>query len=386
LTNKLRIHVVILSVARIVTNSAHRMLYPFLPVFARGIGVRIEVMAVALSVRQSLGIVTPIIGPTGDIIGRRKAMVIGLVVFAIAFGSIALVPTYVALVLGLLLAEVGKTITDPSMFAYFGDEVNHDQRGMTIALSEFSWSGAYLLGVPFIGWLISYKSWVSPFWILAFLGLLAAITIWLVIPDRRTPSYRNLTFKESFLLAISSLSAIAVLVLSFLVGMASGLITIVYGVWLEGDFGLPITAIGASVAIIGIAELCGEGIVAILSNRIVYRKMMGLGILMIASASVLLTLNNGSLLAALIGLLVFFMGYEIFMVGRIPLMVEIIPRARSTMVSIGAASQRSGTALGILFGPLLFKFGIWMNSLVASLLGLIGLIVLILFVRENYFQ
>lgn len=54
-----------------------------------------------------------------------------------------------------------------------------------MALSEVSWSGAFLLGVPLVGWMIARADWNSPFTPLALLGLGCALVMrFLVPPDQ----------------------------------------------------------------------------------------------------------------------------------------------------------------------------------------------------------
>ncbi len=53
---KLRAQILVMTLARIVLNTMHRMVYPFLAVFARGLGVDLAVIAYALTLRSLLGV------------------------------------------------------------------------------------------------------------------------------------------------------------------------------------------------------------------------------------------------------------------------------------------------------------------------------------------
>lgn len=108
---------------RTVVNTGYRMVYPFLPLIARGLGVELTDVALAITARSSLGLASPSLGSFADVMGRRRTMVFGLALF----GAIRLIvgawPTLPALFLSLILAAAGKLILDPAVGAYLGDRV-----------------------------------------------------------------------------------------------------------------------------------------------------------------------------------------------------------------------------------------------------------------------
>jgi predicted MFS family arabinose efflux permease len=160
-------------------------------------------------------------------------------------------------------------------------------------------------------------------------------------------------------------------------------INIVYGVWMKDSFGLQVEALGASVIVIGVSELLGEGMVAGLSDRLGKRRTLGFGLAFYALACLILPLLGGTLEGALVGLFIFFLGFEFTLVSAIPLMTELVPGARATLLSANLTVFSLGKALGALIGPALFAYGLHVNSMVAAGLNLVGLVVLVLFVRES---
>src|SRR5689334_25201065 len=126
---RLRFQLVILMLLRTVLNTAHRMVYPFLPVFARGLGVDITVISNLITVRSLAGAASPLFVPLADRRGRRFGMLAGILLFTVGVTTVALYPSLWTLALALVLAMIGKFIFDPSMQAYLGDRVPYDQRG-----------------------------------------------------------------------------------------------------------------------------------------------------------------------------------------------------------------------------------------------------------------
>ena len=86
----MRIQLIIFMFLRTILNTAHRMVYPFLSVFARGLGVSLETMSAVMTVRALLGATSPIFAPIADRRGRKFGMLAGLAVFTIGLAFVAL--------------------------------------------------------------------------------------------------------------------------------------------------------------------------------------------------------------------------------------------------------------------------------------------------------
>ena len=57
------------------------------------------------------------------------------------------------------------------------------------------------------------------------------------------------------------------------------------------------------------------------------------------------------------GLFFFYLSFEFTLVSSIPLMTEILPGARATLMSFNVAALSLGRALGAPLAPLLYGFG-----------------------------
>jgi len=91
---------------------------------------------------------------------------------------------------------------------------------------------------------------------------------------------------------------------------------------------------------------------------------------------------DANIFTALVGLFGFFITFEFTLVSAIPLMTELAPGARGTLMGSNIAGQSAGRALGALVGPALFGAGLLANSTVAAGLDILALFVLLRFVRE----
>jgi predicted MFS family arabinose efflux permease len=379
---RLRFQLLAFSLTRVVVNTSFRMLYPFLPFIAAGIGVDENTLTNAIALRSSLGAAGPLLGSAGDRYGRKTAMIFGMALFLIGMAAVAIWPTYPALFAALLLTAASKIVFDPTMQAYLGDRVPYTRRGLAIALTEFGWSGAYLLGVPLVGWLIARSEWHSPFLWLALLGAGVTYWLWRILPPDSAHVVERPSLVQGIRLILSHQAVVAALGVGAMITASNETVNIVYGVWMNDTFGLQVEALGASVIVIGVSELLGEGLVGGLSDRLGKRRTLGIGLAFYALACLFLPVVGSSLEGALIGLFIFFLSFEFTLVSTIPLMTELVPGARATLLSVNATVFWLGRAFGALIGDDLFVHGLQANSVVAAGMNLAGLALLLLFVRE----
>lgn len=406
---RLRFQVLAFTLTRTIINTAFRMIYPFLPAIARGLGVSLESITLGITLRSAMGLLSPAFGSFADVWGRKRALLLGVLLFTVGMILVALSPTYPALMVSLVLVGASKIVFDPAMYAYLGDHVAYHQRGLAIGLAEFGWSGAFLLGIPIVGWLIARNEWFAPFpwaqtshlgiplirgllpgerwdapfiW-LVLLGVGLIALLWRILPIDKPHTAVPISLRQGFRTILTYPPALAGLAISILISASNETVNIVYGVWMENSFGLQVAALGAASAIIGIAELGGEGLVAGFVDRIGKRRAVGLGLLSYSLACVLLPLIGTTWQGALVGLFCFYLTFEFTIVSSIPLMTELIPSARATLMAGNVAAFSLGRVFGSLLGPLLFSYGLDVNAVVAAVMNLVGLIILIFVLHEK---
>src|SRR5690242_18413817 len=90
---------------RIVVNAAYRMIYPFLRAFAVGMGVSLQVASLPLTVRSLVGVLAPLFAPIADRFGRKTGMLLGLSLFSLSVGLVAVWPSFPSFFIALVLAN-----------------------------------------------------------------------------------------------------------------------------------------------------------------------------------------------------------------------------------------------------------------------------------------
>ncbi len=351
------VRLTVLTVSRLFINTGLRMVYPFLPAFARGLGVTLPVVASLVSIRGFAGLVSPLFGPLSERFGRRKILALSMVLFSAGSLIVVIWPELWAFGITLSAVAVVKVIYDPAMQAYIGDTVPYEKRGRSLAITELSWAGAFFLGVPLVGFAIQEQSWWAPFVWLSVLGVFAAVALLRLLPktDGRTGTVTNL--RQTWRVIGHQPVIWAAAVYIFLVMAANELILIVYGDWMETGFGLSITSLGLATAVIGGAEVTGEVTTAVAVDRIGKRPFVITSGIVTAVMYFLIPNVSVTLVAALISLFVLFFFFEMTVVGGIPIMTELVPWARGIVLSVILAAGWLGRAIGALVGPILWTRG-----------------------------
>jgi predicted MFS family arabinose efflux permease len=375
----LRSQIALFTAIRFVFNVSYRMVYPFLGVIARGLGVDLPALSWALAARSAIGTIGPFAATVADSRSRKFGMLLGTGISTIGAGIVAFVPTFAGLTASLVLTALGRYIFDPGMQAYLGDHVPYERRGRAIAITEMGWSLAYVIGIPLVGLIISLQGWLAPFPLFVLLGVVSLAALYFMLPHEplHAPKGRTLA---NFRLVLVSIPALAGLSIALLASLGNELVSLIFGVWLEDTFGLQIVALGAAAAVIGFSELSGEGLVAAFSDRLGKPRAVALGLAANCLGALLLPVLGRSSTGALVGLFIFYITFEFTVVSLIPLMTEILPAARATLLAFNVAAFTLGRAVGAPLSVLLYTQGFWVvvvGTVVFNLaaLGALGILV-----------
>jgi predicted MFS family arabinose efflux permease len=332
------------------------MVYPFLAIFARGLGVDLTTISYALTARSVVGTFGPFAAAVADRRGRRFGMLLGAGLFTLGAAVVVFWPSFPGLTISLALATLGKYIFDPGMQAYISDRVPYAQRGRTIAFTEFGWSLAFVAGVPLMGFLIARKGWLAPFPLMALLGvLIVGGLLWMLPKD--VPQANPARSRDNFRLVLTSLPALTGLAIGMLATAANEEVNLVFGVWLEDSFGLKIAALGAASAVIGLSEMGAEGLVAAFVDRLGKLRAIGLGLAVNSLAALAMPWLGRTEFGALAGLFFFYISFEFTIVSYLPLMTELLPSARATLMAFNVSALAFGRAIGAFLAPRLYGWG-----------------------------
>jgi predicted MFS family arabinose efflux permease len=367
---------ILFALTRMVLNTNTRMFYPFLAVFARGLGVDIAQISLAISARQLVGALNPFMASLVDLRGRKTGMLFGVGIFIFANAIVVIWPVYPVFFLTLILAMLGSFLAIFSIQAYIGDNVPYAQRGRVIAITEMGWSLSFILIIPIVGFLIARSGWLGPFPLMTGLGVAIFLLLArLVPPDPARKAVVN-GIIGNLRFVFRSGPALTALAMGFLFTMANEVVNLMFGVWMEDAFGLQIMALGAASAVIGISELSGEGLTALLVDRLGKERSILVGLVLNGLSAAMLPFLGTSVAGGLAGLFFFYLTFEFTIVSSLPLLTEILPSARATLMGMYIAIFSLGRALGALIAPQLYVTGFWLNAVAALALDLLAILCL----------
>lgn len=354
----------------------HRMVYPFLPIFSRGLGIEISTLSLILGGRSVVGMFAPFAAIIADKRGHKAAMLFGLGSFTAGTTLVVIWPTFPMFIGTLFLTTLGKYVFDPPMQAYLGDRVPYQKRGRFLAVTELGWSLAFVVGIPLMGFLISWSGLMSPFWILTLLGGISLLLLNKMIPSDHPSGDHQINLLSSFQKVLRHKPALAGLAVGIFCSAANEVINLVFGVWMENVFRLQIAALGAATAVIGFAEFGGESLVGIWVDRLGKPRSIAIGLIANSLIAIAFPYLAKTLPGALIALFIFYLTFEFTLVSSIPMMTEILPDARGTMMAFNFSGLSLGRALGTLVALPLFNLGMGTNAGAALVFNLLALLAL----------
>jgi predicted MFS family arabinose efflux permease len=360
-------------------NTAFRFVYPFLPAIARGLGVPLSQAAYLISARHIAGLATPAVTRVvGHGERRRRLIVTGLLLFIAGSAVTAATSAYVGALVGFALIGLAKPVFDVSSQAYIADRVPYERRARYLSVFEFTWAGALLIGAPATGWLISKTSWATPFWVFGALTVVA-----LLLVPRFVDADHPLADGSHAKMQVDR-AALAFLVVAGFFALASEMIVVVFGAWLEDSFGFSLIALGGVAFLIGASELAGEGATFAFTDRIGKRRSILIGLTISTVAFALLVPARNEMVLGLAILAVALFGFEFTIVSSIPLASELVPSARARYLAWMVVAMSLARGLGAAIGPTLFEsFGLPGPAIAAVAADAIAVVALVVWVRER---
>lgn len=370
---KTNLNILLFTVTRTVIDTSYRMVYPFLPVFARGLGVESATLALAFSVRSFLGIFGPFLATVADTHDRKTGMLLGIALFTAGSGVAGIWPDFLPFIIGTSLILLGNVVFTPSMNAFLGDQIPYERRGRVLAITELSWALAFIAGIPVVRVLIENFSWVTPFYIFSMIGVLTFFVYLCVIPSKEVSKSVENTLWRNLWRVLSTWPALAGLLMGVLFSGANETVNLIFGVWIEDRFGLNFAALTAASVVIGVSELGGGVVTGVWLDAVGKRRMIYISLGLNCLAALILPLAGGSLGWAMVSLGFFFITFEIALVSAMTLMSEVVPDSRATMIALTVAGFSLGRMVGDIIAPGLFGVSFWLSCLAAVLLNLLAM-------------
>lgn len=372
----LRPALLLLAAARLTINTAHRLTSPFLPVIARGLGIPLEEAGALVAARSAAAMATPAVVVANRARQRRRVIQIGIVMFVVGAVVTAATNVFVGALVGFALMGLGKAVFDVSGQAYLADRTSYEVRARYLGLFEVTWAGGFLIGAPVAGFLIDRFGWEAAFW---FTATLAAVA---VLASTRLLDLDSGAAGERGALRFDR-SGAALITAAGLLSAASEFVAVVLGAWLEDAFAIALGAIAGLAALIGIAELSGSSLTALITDRLGKRRAVIVGLIVAAFGYAGMGLAQNQLVLGIVMAAIAFAGFEFTIVSTFPLASEAAPHARARFLAWLVVTINAGRTVAAFLGTRLFvAVGFGANVALAIGLNMVAIGLMVALVRE----
>jgi predicted MFS family arabinose efflux permease len=333
---------------RFVANVAFRLIFPFLPRIASGLGVSLSTLGTAIALRDLAGASSPLLGRGADRLGHSRAMIIALVGLSAGLLLQGLAGGLAMFAIALVIVTLAKTLFDVSSGAWIGEAVPFARRGRAIGLVETTWALSFVIAMPLAALAIRAGTWRTPFYLGSVLCGLLAVQLWgrLDSHDATSRAPRPVTWSRTI---VASMAAMGLL------GLGHQMLLVTFAAFLEDEHAVSVSGLGLVAALIGFSELFGSGAAAALSDRLGKARSVRSALVLAVPVSLLIPLGRQGLVGALVVIGVWFALSEFAIVSMLSLFTELDSRARGTAIGLGFAGWAAGNALGALTGARTFE-------------------------------
>lgn len=380
--------------ARLLTDTVGQLFNPFLTIFAAGMGIDVVTLGRLLSLRLVTGIFTPVIGALADRHGYRRMLRLALLCLIVGLLLLGSNGGMVVLVTGMVILGLGQAGFVPTLHAYLSARLPYQIRARGLGILEYSWALAGIVGLFLIGQLMGATGWRVPLFILAG-GLGCIWLLFSLLPPAHTdhqhgaaPSTLAAATRwgqvvNFFDLGVRSRSAYSAILADALLFYAGMHLMVVYGAWLNAQYGLGAAALGSVALLMGCLDLVGSVSVSLFTDRLGKLRSVILGTAGMLIGYALLPFLNVALPIVVVGIAVTRGCFEFAIVSQISLLSEQVPEQRGKMMSLSSAVVMCGGALANITGPWLYvTYGVGGLAIVSVTALAASLLILATLVRE----
>ncbi|WP_242172011.1 MULTISPECIES: MFS transporter [unclassified Pseudomonas] len=272
-------------------------------------------------------------GSLGDRFGRRRLLVMGLLLFTGACALCGVAPTLEWLIGARILQGLGAAVMMAMTLGMVGDTATKERTGRVMGLLGTMSAVGTAMGPSVGGVLLGVWGWRALFLVGVPLGVLAAALAWRYLPVDR--QHGTAPAREAFWVPLRDPALRAGLAMSALVSAVIMATFVVGPFYLSHGLGLDAAAMGLTMAV-GPCVSALNGLPAgHFTDRFGSQRMTLTGLGLMAFGALSLSLAAG-LLAYLASLILLTLGYSLFQA------------ANNTAVMSDVAASRRGTISGLL--------------------------------------
>jgi predicted MFS family arabinose efflux permease len=330
------------------------VLFPVLPFLTRELGIPDAQTGLLLAALPAASFVaSPFWGRFSSRRGRRPAIVIGLLGYAVGFGLFGLGRSFPELFGARLFGGLVSAAALPALFAYVADVTSSEKRSSAMG----ALGAGIALGVtfgPLLGWVTwSQLGLRAPYFVSAAIGVANALLVLRFLPESTSAESRAEPARSAFTGLAGPLAPF--LACSFLTSTARIAVDTTFGFFAQDRLGATPRGVGLLLFAMGLAgALVQGGLVRSLSGRVSDESLFKAGCAAMGAGLAAFTVASGWVSAAFSGLAVA-SGFALLS----PTLSALLSRAGESAQGEAQGLNGSATALSRVVAPLLFTTGLW---------------------------
>lgn len=343
-----------LTLGKTAATVAFRWIPFFLPTLAAAFDSSTAELTLILGLGEMGALVSLLAGRFFDRGYERPIMCGGLTLTACS-SAVALGGSVTTFVVAFAMLIIGLSLYTVGGHTYLSRRTPFDQRGRAIGLFETSWALALLLGAPIMALLITRFGWRGPF---VAIGLVAAVMVVVVTTTPDTAVVQPITGPTPSTQRLSA-ATWRVIAASAAIGIGGMSLIVVIGTWLDEALGVSTGGVGLAAMAFGAVELSSSLGSAASSDRLGKTRSTRAMVLVVLIGLMVISQAGSSLVVGLVGLLLFFSGFEYALVTSFGLISEAMPSARGRALATGnAVGTICRGSAAVLSGQLYERFDI----------------------------
>ena len=368
------------TIARLVANAAYRFAPLFLATIARGFDVSLSTLGFAIFASELSGFASPFAGRIVDLLTHRNSMVLGLVGSAVGCTIAAVSTSPLIFAVGVTVLALTKQSFDLGLGAWIADHVPYNQRGKIVGLTETAWALGLLVGVSIMGLITAATNWRIGF---AF-AVLCLIVSMFVIFNRVTNEARVVHESHSTTPQRVTGNSWLVVFAMFCIMCSAQNLFVTFGAWLEEEFQFGAARLAVAGFSLGLVELVASVSSSRQTDKWGKERSIALGALLVIPGGIFLCLGSNNLIIGLIGVFIYFLGFEFSVVSLLSLATSLVPNSPGTGLGWVLGAGTLGRAVMAIIATHLFEsFGVQGPALMGALFGLIGALTITGYRRVN---
>ena len=377
---EIRRNITAVTTARLVANAAYRFAPLFLATIARGFDVSLSTLGFAIFVSELSGFASPFAGRIVDRLTHRNSMVLGLIGSAVGCTIAAVSTSPLMFAVGVTILALTKQSFDLGLGAWIADHVPYNQRGKIVGLTETAWALGLLVGVSIMGLITAATNWRIGFAFAVFCLVVSTFVIF----NRVTNEARVLHESRSTTPQRVTGNSWLVVFTMFCIMCSAQNLFVTFGAWLEDEFQFGAAQLAVAGFSLGLVELVASVSSSRQTDKWGKERSIAFGALLVIPGGIFLCLGANNLIIGLIGVFIYFLGFEFSVVSLLPLATKLVPNSPGTGLGWVLGAGTLGRAVMAIVATLLFEsFGVQGPALMGAIFGLLGALTITRYSRIN---